>query len=66
MDPIADADELPELPEPDPIRRAIGALLEALIEATAPGSRERARAMSEALEVHARILSAMAGRRTLN
>jgi hypothetical protein len=60
-------DEHDELPrEPDPIRAAIANLLAVVIEATAPGSRERARAMSEALEVHARILSAMAGRRTLN
>jgi hypothetical protein len=60
-------DEHDERPtELDPIRAAIANLLAVVIEATAPGSRERARVMTEALGVHERIIRAMADRRTLN
>jgi hypothetical protein len=50
----------------DPVREAIGQLLVAIIENTAEGSPERARAMSEALEAYGRIKAAMADRQTLN
>ena len=54
-------DEIDDLavPEADPIREAIGHLLVAIINATAEGSPERAKAMNEALEVHERIKIAM-------
>jgi hypothetical protein len=54
-------DEIDDLavPEADPIREAIGQLLVAIINATAEGSPERAKAMNEALEVHERIKIAM-------
>jgi hypothetical protein len=52
--------------EIDPVREAISVLLVAIIEGTAEGSPERARAMSEALEAHRRINDAMRDRRTLN
>jgi hypothetical protein len=50
----------------DPVREAIGQLLVAIIENTAEGSPERARAMNEALEAHGRIRAAMRVRPTIN
>jgi hypothetical protein len=50
-----DADFEPWPAAPDPVREAIGRLLVAIIEGTAPGSRERAKAMTEALQAHERI-----------
>jgi hypothetical protein len=50
----------------DPVREAIGQLLVAIIEATAEGSPERARAMNEALESYGRIKAAMRVRPRLN
>jgi hypothetical protein len=55
-----------EWPASDPIREAIGVLFVAIIEGTAEGSRERTKAMSEALEAHRRINDAMRDRHTLN
>jgi hypothetical protein len=54
------------LPASDPVRDAISTLLIAIIEGTATGSRERAKAMNEALAAHQKIMAAMADRRTLN
>jgi hypothetical protein len=45
--------------EADPIRAVIGNLLVAIMESTAEGSPERARAMGEALQAHERIKLAM-------
>jgi hypothetical protein len=45
--------------EADPIRAAIGNLLVVIMESTAEGSPERARAMNEALQAHERIKLAM-------
>ena len=50
----------------DPICDAISVLLMAIIEGTATGSRERAAAMSEAIEAHRRIQDAMCDRRVIN
>jgi hypothetical protein len=50
----------------DPVREAIGNLLVAIIENTAEGSPERARAMNEALESYGRIRAAMSVRPRLN
>jgi hypothetical protein len=50
----------------DPIRNAIGQLLVTIIESTAEGSPERARAMNEALHAHERIKDAMRDRPTIN
>jgi hypothetical protein len=50
----------------DPVREAIGQLLVAIIENTAEGSPERARAMNEALGAHERIRAAMCVRPRLN
>jgi hypothetical protein len=52
--------------EADPIRVAVGNLLVAIIENTAEGSPERARAMNEALQAHERIKLAMCVRPRLN
>jgi hypothetical protein len=43
----------------DPVREAIGNLLVVIMQGTVDGSRERKRAMSEALEAHERIVDAM-------
>jgi hypothetical protein len=43
----------------DPVREVIGQLLVTIIESTAEGSPERARAMNEALQAHERIKLAM-------
>jgi hypothetical protein len=50
----------------DPVRDAIGNLLATIIESTVPGSPERKRAMSEALESYGRIKAAMSVRPRLN
>jgi hypothetical protein len=50
----------------DPIREAVGNLLVAIMQNTVEGSRERTKAMSEALEAHRRIDDAMRDRHTLN
>jgi hypothetical protein len=50
----------------DPVREAIGQLLVAIIESTAEGSPERAKAMTEALEAYGRIKAAMSDRPRLN
>jgi hypothetical protein len=50
----------------DPVRQSIGNLLVAIIESTAEGSPERARAMNEALHAHERIKDAMRDRPTIN
>jgi hypothetical protein len=50
----------------DPVREAIGNLLVTIIENTAEGSPERAKAMSEALGAHDRIRDAMRVRPRLN
>jgi 2-methylcitrate dehydratase PrpD len=50
---------------PDPVREAIGALLAAIMENTADGSRERKQAMTAAIEAHGRIVDAMRVRPTL-
>jgi hypothetical protein len=49
----------------DPIRAAIGQLLVTIIENTAEGSPERARAMNEALQAHGRIRAALQPQPTL-
>jgi hypothetical protein len=55
-----EADEFEPWPATgDPVRDPIAQLLVAIIENTAPESRERARAMNEALQAHARIRDAM-------
>ena len=54
-----DDEELSPAAVADPVTLAIGNLLTAIIESTAPDSPERARAMTEALEVAARIKSAL-------
>jgi hypothetical protein len=50
----------------DPVREAVGNLLVTIIENTAEGSPERARAMNEALQAHERIKLAMCVRSRLN
>jgi hypothetical protein len=50
----------------DPIRSAFASLFAAIIEGTATGSRERTKAMSEALEAHRRIVDAMRPRSRLH
>jgi hypothetical protein len=50
----------------DPVREAVGNLLVAIMENTTEGSRERARAMSQALEAHERIVDAMRPRPQLH
>jgi hypothetical protein len=50
----------------DPVREAIGRLLAAIIENTAEGSRERTKAMNEAMSAHDRIRDAMRVRPRLN
>jgi hypothetical protein len=52
--------------EVDPVREAVGNLLVVIMQGTKDGSKERARAMSEALDAHERIVNAMRDRRTLN
>jgi hypothetical protein len=61
-------EELEALPRDigDPVREAISNLLVVIIEATAEGSPERARAMNEALEAHGRIRDAMRVRPMIN
>jgi hypothetical protein len=61
------ADEAPDdwPGAPDPIREAVCGLLIVIMQSTAEGSRERKRAMSEALECHWRIQDALRDRRTL-
>jgi hypothetical protein len=48
-----------EAVDADPIRVAVGTLLEALIENTKDGSRARAKAVGAVLEAHGRIMDAM-------
>ena len=55
-----------ESPEADPIRAAASPLLECVFGLTADGSPERARAVSEVLEVVERIRAALAPKPTLN
>jgi hypothetical protein len=55
-----------ESPEADPVRSAIGALLEVLIENTKDGSRARATAVGAVLEAHERIKDALRVGPTLN
>jgi hypothetical protein len=55
-----------EAPEADPIRAAVGTLLEVLIEHTADGSRARAKAVGAVLEAHGRIMDALRAGPTLN
>jgi hypothetical protein len=55
--------EFEHWPAVDPVREAIGVLLVAIIENTKPGSKQRAKAMTEALDAHGRITAAMADRR---
>jgi hypothetical protein len=50
----------------DPVREAIGNLLATIIESTAEGSPERARAMTEVFEAYGRIKLAMCVRPRLN
>jgi hypothetical protein len=50
----------------DPVRESIGKLLVTIIENTAEGSPERARAMTEALEAYDRIRDAMRVQPRLN
>jgi hypothetical protein len=50
----------------DPVRAAFANLLVAIIENTAEGSSERARAMGEALQAHERIKLAMRVQPRLN
>ena len=50
----------------DPTRAAIGNLLVVIMESTAEGSPERARAMNEALQAHERIKLAMRVQPRLN
>jgi hypothetical protein len=52
--------------EGDPVRTAAGPLLVCILELTADGSRERARAVSEMLEAVERIKAALAAKPTLN
>jgi hypothetical protein len=52
--------------EVDPLTVVFADVFVAIMENTAEGSRERVRAMSEALEAHRRIVDAMRDRRTLN
>jgi hypothetical protein len=68
MDDAKHDTELEDWPpaEVDPIRQLIGNLLVTIIENTAEGSPERARAMNEALQAHERIKDAMRDRQTLN
>jgi hypothetical protein len=54
-----------ESPEADPIRTAAWPLIECVLELTADGSKERARAVSEVLELVERIRAALAPRPTL-
>jgi hypothetical protein len=61
-----DADFEPWPAEGDPIRAVIGNLLVAIMESTAEGSPERARAMNEALQAHERIKLAMRVQPRLN
>ena len=65
MTPV-DADGEPWPAEADPIRAAIGNLLVVIMESTAEGSPERARAMNEALQAHERIKLAMRVQPRLN
>jgi hypothetical protein len=51
---------------PDPIRAALLPLIECVLELTADGSKERARAVSEVLEVVERIRAALAPKPRLN
>jgi hypothetical protein len=51
-------DEL-AVPEADPINVAIGPLITAVVEMTEPGSRTRAKAMSEVLDCAERVKSAL-------
>jgi hypothetical protein len=50
----------------DPIRTAACPLIECVLDLTADGSKERARAVGEVLEVVERIRAALAPRRRLN
>jgi hypothetical protein len=51
--------------EADPVRTAAGPLLVCILELTADGSKERARAVGEVLEVVERIRAALAPKPTL-
>ena len=53
-------------PEADPIRAAACPLIECVLDLTADGSKERARAVGEVLEVVERIRAALAPRPTVN
>jgi hypothetical protein len=59
--PVGTDDEFEHWPPTgaDSVRESIGNLLVAIIESTAEGSPERARAMNEALAAHDRIRDAM-------
>jgi hypothetical protein len=61
---VVERDELER--EADPIRTAAGPLLVCILELTADGSRERARAVGEMLEAVERIRAALAAKPTLN
>jgi hypothetical protein len=61
-----DVDDEPWPSVADPVRAAIGNLLEAIIESTEEGSRERQVAMSEALQAHERVKQALAPKPRLN
>jgi DNA-binding FadR family transcriptional regulator len=52
--------------EADPIRAAVSALLEVLIENTKDGSQARAKAVGAVLEAHERIMDALRAGPTLN
>jgi hypothetical protein len=54
-----------ESPEADPVRAAACPLIECVLSLTADGSPERARAVSEVLEVVERIRAAVAPKPTL-
>jgi len=59
-------EEFETRPRPDPVREAACPLIECVLELTADGSKERARAVSEVLEVVERIRAALAPKPTIN
>jgi hypothetical protein len=66
--PVGTDDEFEHWPPTvaDPVRESIGQLLVAIIESTAEGSPERAKAMGEALAAHERIRDALRSKPRLN
>jgi hypothetical protein len=66
--PVGTDDEFEHWPPTvaDSVREAIGNLLVTIIESTAEGSPERAKAMNEALQAHERIRDALRPKPRLN